>query len=329
VTVHLHSFGHAHPEVEITNAFLEELDIGTSDAWIVDRVGIRSRRTVLPLSYIRDTRNQNPQASAEAATCNNSDLGARAAELAIERAGIDRADVGMLIAGGSVPDTLSPAEACNIAGKLGLEVPAFDINSACTSLFVPLHLLSAMQPGTMPPFILLVVTETLTRVTDYNDRRTAVLWGDAAAAAVVSTSEPGRAEVVGTSLNSSPAGREKVVIPRETFFWQDGQAVHKFGIKRMAERIRGLQADYADPERPTFLVGHQANLRMLETVCKLCRISPEHHFYNVPEFGNTAAAGSPSVLSMNWDRWRSGDQIAVAGVGAGLTWGGYMLRFVR
>ncbi|HEY5658513.1 MAG TPA: ketoacyl-ACP synthase III, partial [Myxococcota bacterium] len=93
MTVFLHGIGHAHPENEITNRFLEDLDIGTSDAWIMERVGIHSRRTVLPLDYIRETRNANPAAALEAAELSNADLGARAAEMAIERAGVAREDI--------------------------------------------------------------------------------------------------------------------------------------------------------------------------------------------------------------------------------------------
>jgi 3-oxoacyl-[acyl-carrier-protein] synthase-3 len=91
--------------------------------------------------------------------------------------------------------------------------------------------------------------------------------------------------------------------------------------------IRDLQQEYRDPKRPWGFVGHQANLRMLERVCDACEIAPEHHFHNLVDFGNTAAAGSPSVLSQRWDSWGASNDVAVAGVGAGLTWSSYLLRF--
>ena len=329
MSLYLHGLGHFHPENQISNAFLEALDIGTTDAWILERVGIRSRRTVLPLDYIKHTRNADLRAAAEAAKYSNAEMGARAARMAIERAGISPGDVGMVISGSSAPDTLSPADACNVAQALGLEVPAFDMNSACTSYFIPIHLLSMMQPEKLPAFVLVVVPESLTRTVDYNDRATAVLWGDGAAAAVLSTRERGRAEYMGTLLGSSPAGRDKVVIPRHGYFRQDGQAVHKFAVKRMAESLKQLRAQHGDPQRRFNFVGHQANLRMLESVCKLCGIPAERHFRNVEQFGNTAAAGSPSVLSMHWDEWTTEDEVGVAGVGAGLTWAGYVLRCLR
>ena len=127
--LYLHGLGHYHPESEITNRFLEDLDIGTSDAWIMERVGIRSRRTVLPLDYIRETRNRDPREALEAAQISGPEMGARAARMAIRRAGIDVSEIGMVVSGCSAPDTASPAEACNVAGLLDLEVPAFDINS--------------------------------------------------------------------------------------------------------------------------------------------------------------------------------------------------------
>lgn len=330
MSLYLHGIGHFHPENQITNAFLEALDIGTTEAWILDRVGIGVRRTVMSLDYIKQTRNRDIRAAAEASKYTNADMGARAARMAIERAGISPGDIGMVITGSSAPDTLSPADACNVAASLGLEVPAFDMNSACTSYFIPIHLLSMMQPEKLPPFVLVVVPEALTRTVDYNDRTTAVLWGDGAAAAVLSTRERGRAEYIGTMLDSSPSGHDKVVVPRYGYFRQDGQAVQKFAVKRTAESFKRLREAHggAGGSKVAF-IGHQANLRMLESVCKLCGIPPERHFSNVEQFGNTAAAGSPSVLSMHWDEWKKDDEVAVVGVGAGLTWAGYLLRFSR
>ena len=163
MTLHLHGLGHYHPPNEISNRFLEELDIGSSASWVVERVGIRSRRTVLPLDYIRDTRNADPRAAMEAAVLDNAALGARAAEMALARAGLTVADVGWVIAGGSAPDTASPAEACNVAHRLGAEVPSFDVNSACTSFFVGVHLVASMRPEALPRFVLVVVPEALKR----------------------------------------------------------------------------------------------------------------------------------------------------------------------
>ncbi len=327
MTIYLHGLGHFHPEVEITNRFLEELDIGTTDQWIMERVGIRSRRTVMPLDYIRKTRNREPRAALEAALYSNADLGQRAATMALERAGLAAGDIGMLIAGSSATDTASPADACNIARALELEIPAFDVLSACTSFYVQLYLLSMMQSERVPDFILLVVPDALTRTVDYSDRSASVLWGDAAAAAVVSLRHPAPVEILGNTLASSPAGADKVVVPRLGHFSQEGRVVQTFGIKRMTRLLRDLQARYADDDREFHFVGHQANLRMLQNVCKQCGIPPERHHYNVEWYGNTGAASSASVISMRWEKWNAATDIGVAGVGSGLTWSSYLMRF--
>ncbi len=323
----LHGLGHFHPETEITNAFLEELDIGTSDAWIMERVGIRTRRSVLPLDYIRETRNQNPLLGQEAAIYTHGQTAVRAAAMAVERAGITLDDIGLVITGSSHPDSMSPADSCYVARELGLEVPSFDINSACTSFFTAMFMLSGMGPNALPDFILVVTPETLTTTVDYSDRSASVLWGDGTTAAVLSTRVPSSIEVVGNSLHSSPAGAEKVVVPVGGHFRQDGRTVQMFAIKKTVRLLRGLQKTYTDPERRLHFVGHQANLMMLRTVCQQCEIQDDRHHYNVVEYGNTGAAGAPSVVSMRWDDWRPGDDVAVVGVGSGLTWSSFVLRF--
>jgi 3-oxoacyl-[acyl-carrier-protein] synthase-3 len=329
MTLHLLGLGHFHPENEITNRFLEELDIGTSDEWILERVGIRSRRTVMPLDYIRETRNREPRAALEAALHSNAELARRAAGMAIARAGIAPSEIGMVISGSSAADTASPAEACNVARALDLEVPAFDVNSACTSFFVQLNLLACMRPEALPDYVLLVAPDSLTKTVDYSDRAAAVLWGDAASAAVVSTRHPGPAQVLGSTLESSPAGGDKVVVPRLGHFRQEGRTVQTFGIKRMVRCLKGLRERFGEHDRRLHFVGHQANRLMLESVCQQCRIPPELHHTNVEWFGNTGAASAVSVLSMQWEKWTSSDDVAVVGVGAGLTWSSYLLRFER
>lgn len=323
----LHALGHAHPDAEISNAFLEALDIGTDDAWIRGRTGIRSRRTVLPLDYIRDTRNRDPRAALEAATVGNAELARRAAEAALARAGIGRGDVGMVLCGSSAGDTTTPAEACHVARALDLDVPALDVGSACTSFFAHLHLLAGMRPEALPGWVLLAVPETLTKTVDYTDRASAVLWGDAAVAAVVSLRHPGRARVLDTALHSDPSGADKVTVPRGGHFAQQGHAVQSFAIRRTATGLERLRRAHERDGRTLHFVGHQANLRMLEAVCRQCEVSPERHHANLEWYGNTGAAGAPSVLSMAWEKWGPDDDVAVAGVGAGLTWSSFLLRF--
>ena len=326
MTLHVHGLGHFHPENEITNRFLEELDIGTSEEWIVDRVGIRSRRTVLPLDYLRETRNADPRAGAEVAVYDTAELGRRAAERALRSAGIAAADVGLVLSGSCATDITTPAEACEIASRLGISALALDVHSACTSFVAHVNVLEMMRPEALPDYVLIVTQEAMTRTLDYGDRGTAVLFGDGAAAAVVSPRLPGRAVVVDAFLASDPAGSQKVAILRNGFFGQDGRAVQMYAIRKTVEQLQRLQAAHADPDRALHFVGHQANLRVLQTACERAGIAPERHHRNVELFGNTAAASAPSVLSMVWDKLGPDDDVAVIGVGAGLTWGSFLLR---
>lgn len=327
VGLNLLGLGHFHPGNEITNRFLEDLDIGTHDEWILERTGIRSRRTALPLDYIRETRNRDPRAGVEAAEMSNAAMGARAAELALERAGIGAADVGLVLAGGCAPDTTAPAEACNIAALLDIEVPSLDVSSACTSFIAGIYLLSLMDPAKLPPHVLLVTAEPMTRTVDYDDRSSAVLWGDGALAAVLSTRERGRARLLAHHLISAPHNADKVVVPRIGHFHQEGRAVQTFAIRRTGDLLEVCREEHEQEGRAFHFVGHQANLRMLESVCKRCAIPADRHHSNVEWFGNTGGASSGSVLSQIWDKWTEHDDVCVVGVGSGLTWGSYLARF--
>jgi 3-oxoacyl-[acyl-carrier-protein] synthase-3 len=318
--LYLHGIGHFHPENEIDNAFLESLDIGTNDRWITERVGIKSRRTVLPLDYIRATKNADLRAAPEAALYQNAETGRRAALMAIERAGISPADIGMVIAGGCSPDTCIPAEASRIARALGIAVPAFDLHAACSTFGAHVHFIDRMGPSA-PEFVLVVQPENVTRTVDFRDRSTAVLFGDATSAAVISTKVPARAQVVFSSFNTDPSGCDEVMIPRTGHFRQNGAAVQKFAIKKMSALLREIE-DRVGPDRRErlFYVGHQANLTMLESVCRRAEIPPERHLHNIVRFGNQCAAGAPTVLSQRWQDLRPGDVAALVVVGSGLSW---------
>lgn len=322
--VYIHGLGHFHPDNVIDNKFLEDLDIGTSDEWILERVGIKARRTVLPLSYIRETHNSDQHLAHEVAEYSNATTGKKAAEMALQKAGIDRSQIGMVIAGGCSPESLTPAEACSIASELGIEANAFDLNSACSSFGSQLYFLSLMQPEALPEFILLISPENNTKSIDYSDRNTAVLWGDGSSAAVVSTKVSSRARVTSSTLTSSPKSWDKVRIPRMGYFAQEGATVQTFAIKRTISCYNEIRKKFGGQP---FLISHQANLIMLESVCTRCDIPPEKHFFNVDEFGNTGAAGAPTVLSQNWNKFKAGDRIALIVVGAGLTWSSIAIEF--
>ena len=324
----LHGVGHFHPDNVIDNRFLESLDIGTTEEWILDRVGIRERRTVLPLDYLRQTKNADLRAGQEAATLSNVETGKRAALQALARAKLQPSDIGMVIAGGCSPEMQIPSEACRIAAALGIEAPSLDINSACSSFGAQLHLLSHLRP--LPRFVLVVNPENTTRVVDYRDRSTAVLWGDATSAAIVSAEVPSRVAIHQTLLDSSPAGHASVTIPKFGHFAQEGSAVQRFAIKTTLACLEQLLPAARERVKQTGgrvrFIGHQANALMLDSVVRRAELDPADHFHNVERFGNTGAAGAPSVLSEHWDRLAKGDTICLVVVGSGLTWAGMTME---
>jgi 3-oxoacyl-[acyl-carrier-protein] synthase III len=325
----LHAFGHFHPETVISNAFLERLGIDTNDTWIVERVGIKTRHTVLPLDYIEQTKNRDPRAALEAATMTNAQTGAAAARLALVRSGLTAKDIGMVVAGSCSPDECIPAEANRIAAELGVDAPALDIGSACSSFCSQLYFLEAMRPEKLPDFVLVVNPDNSTRVVDYSDRSGCVLWGDASSAAIVSPRVPGSWRISHTYLKGDPVGADKVVVPRFGHFRQHGAEVQKFAVRRATETFEALRESFvASGGRGTDVrfIGHQANLRMLEAVAKRIEVSVPNHFYNVDRRGNCGAAGAPSVFSEQWGQPELGDVIAMCVVGSGLTWSGALFE---
>jgi 3-oxoacyl-[acyl-carrier-protein] synthase-3 len=317
--LYLHSMGHFNPENIITNKFLEDLDISTNNEWIIERVGIQNRRTVLPLDYIRKTKNSNPHAAFEARQYKNAQMAANAAKIALARASLKLEDIGMVISGSSSPDNVAPAESSAVAAELGIEVPCLDMNSACSSFGMQINFLSRMKPEELPDYILVVDSETLTKCVDYNDRSTAVLFGDGSAAAIVSTKIPARAAFLSCFFDSKPSDWAKVGIGYDWYFHQDGNAVQGFAIRQTTESVKILQDIFAVEARRFLFIGHQANLLMLKTVSERRGIKPENHWYNVDQFGNTGCCSAPTVLSMHWDEIKIGDRIAMAIVGAGLS----------
>jgi 3-oxoacyl-[acyl-carrier-protein] synthase-3 len=329
--LYLHSVGHFHPEAVITNAFLESLDIGTDERWILERVGIRQRHTVLPLDYIKRTLNKDPRGAQEAATLTNGQTGARAGRMALERAGRSPAEVGLVLSGSCSPDECIPAEANRVAEALGVDAPALDLASACSSFASQLYFLEAMRPEKLPDFVLVVNPENSTRVVDYSDRNTCVLWGDCSTAALVSPRIPGPWKVTETRLAGDPSGADKVRVPRLGHFTQQGSEVQKFAIKRTHETLEAVRGAYLErtpgkTEADVTFIGHQANLRMLESVVRRGGVPAERHLYNVHLRGNVGSSGAPSVLSEHWGQPALGEAVALCVVGSGLTWAGVLLE---
>lgn len=324
--VYLHGIGHFYPENVISNQFLEELDIGTNEEWILERVGIHARHTVLPLDYIKATKNQDIRAAFEAALYNNIQTGTAAARMALQRAGLKPSDIGLVISGSCAPDTLTPAEASTIAAALEIECPCFDINSACSTFGTQINFLAGMKPEALPPYVLVVNPENTTRSINYADRNTAVLFGDGSSAAVISATQPSNKYFTSCLCDSNPSAWEKVSIPRLGYFQQDGNAVQRFAIRRATDSLLILKDSFPVACDQFKFIGHQANLSMLNTVCERAGIAPENHWCNVVQYGNTGCSGAPAVLSQHWEDLQPGYHVAITLVGAGLTWTHMLLK---
>ena len=318
--IYLHGMGHFHPENIITNKFLEDLDIGTNVDWILERVGIETRHTILPLDYLRDTKNADPRATTEARLYSDAQMGAVAARMAIERAGIRAEDIGMVVCGSSSPEYLSPAQAATVACELGIDVPCFDLNSACTTFGVQMHFIEMLQPEMLPPYVLVVDVEGLTPMIDFSDRAAAVLFGDGSAATIISKTIPSPIAFSYCDMSSKPSLWDKIKVPRWSYFEQEGSAVQGFAIRKTTDGLRSIKSSVPSHAKRFLFVGHQANLGVLRTACERAEVAEENHWHNVTEFGNTGSAGAPSVLSQHWHDLRPGDYVALALVGAGLTW---------
>lgn len=318
--IYLHGMGHFHPDNIISNPFISELDIGSDDEWIMDRVGISSRFTSLSLDYIRETRNKDPRGAWEASQYTRQEMGVKAADMALSRAGITAEDIGLVISGTSTPEHTIPAEAACIAAGLNIEAPCFDLNSACSTFLVQLAFLNNMKPEKTPAYILIINPENYTHVVDYTDRNTVPLFGDGTSAAVVSLTIPSDKFFSHLHCDSSPMEWNTVRIPRMGHFTQQGKVVQGFAIRTATQSLRRLKSHDPDHESSLTFIGHQANFLMLNHVCHRCDIPPNRHWFNVVDHGNTGAASAPSVLSQNWDRLKEGQRVAMVVVGSGLTW---------
>ncbi|HOS15340.1 MAG TPA: 3-oxoacyl-[acyl-carrier-protein] synthase III C-terminal domain-containing protein, partial [Smithella sp.] len=206
------------------------------------------------------------------------------------------------------------------------DVPCLDMNSACSSFGMQINFLSKMQSETLPPYVLVVDSETMTKSVNYADRSMAVLFGDGSAAAIVSTQVPSRAVFCDCRFEARPQAWEKVGINYLWRFYQDGNAVQGFAIRTTTEGVKQMRDKFAREAERFIFIGHQANLSMLKTVCERTGVSSEDCWHNVDQFGNAGCCGAPSVLSGHWDELKPGDRVALSIVGAGLAWAHLMLK---
>ncbi len=318
--------GFAHPVGEITNEFLEKLEVGTTAEWITEKIGIRTRKTSLPIEYISKTRNQRPHDAISVATDTSMTLGLRAAEMALERAGIKAGEVGLLLVNACTPCATSPTESHRLAEALGIEAPAHDLFTACPVFALHIDYLANFESEALPDYVLCISTATLTQHVNYNDRSDGAIWGDGAGAWVISPRKPGKLKVLDSTYHSDPSRSQAVVVDTWGHFKQDGRAVRDFSVRQTVRLVKRMEEEFKLDWSRDIFIGHQANLTMLQQITGNREIPESNHWYNVAEVGNQAGAGAPIVLAQRWHEIKPDQRIAIAVVGAGLSWGSVLLQ---
>jgi 3-oxoacyl-[acyl-carrier-protein] synthase-3 len=313
------------PERRLTNADLERM-VETSDEWIKTRTGISERR----------------MAADEDAT---SDLAARAGTRALERAHISPGDVDLLIVATSSPDMLFPSTACLAQAKMGLTCPAFDLNAACTGFIYALQVATSAIESGRARTVLVIGAEVLTRLLDFTDRTTCILFGDGAGAVVLSASdEPGvlgvhlGADGTGADLLSIRAGGSAApcmidrIAAGEQYMQMNGNEVFKFAVRAIPKVTQqALTESHLTVADVDWLVPHQANQRITDTVGERLGIPHERVVSNIAETGNTSTASIPLALDALYTAGslHAGDVLALVGFGAGLTFGAAIVRLTE
>lgn len=324
--VKISSVGTCVPERVVTNDELS-LSLDTSDDWISSRSGIRERRVA-----------ENGQAA--------SDLGAVAAARALEAAGLKPTDLDLIIVASLSPDMLFPATASLVSGAIGADgVPAFDLSAACTGFIYALASGSAFVASGQAERVLVVGAEVVSRMIDWTDRATAVLFGDAAGAVLLEPAANADEGIMGFDLGNDPDGAGHISLPaggsrlpasaetvekRLHSLKMNGREVFKFATRIIASSSQKVLADQGlTVEDIDLFVPHQANIRIIDTAAKKLGIPPERVFSNLERYGNTSCASIPLCLdeAAAAGRLQSGDLVLMVGFGAGLAWGSCLARF--
>ena len=317
--------GAAVPEKVLTNFDLEKM-VDTTDEWIRERSGIEKRHIL-----------------EEDKT--NSDLATLAGQRALKEAGISAKQLDFLIVGTVTPDSSFPATACRVQAKIGATAAAaFDVVAACSGFLYGLTLADSYLKSGKGKYGLIIGSEVLTRITDWEDRATCVLFGDGAGAAVVGPSD-GEKGILSTYIKSDgrlgdllympgggiahPASHE-TVDKRMHFIKMKGREVFKHAVRTMADAaIHGLKESGHKADDIDLLITHQANIRIIDAISKRLKLSREKVFINIQEYGNTSAASIPIALdqAIREDRIREGDLCLLVAFGGGFTWGSILLQF--
>jgi 3-oxoacyl-[acyl-carrier-protein] synthase-3 len=324
---HITGWGMAVPDAILTNADLEKM-VDTSDEWIISRTGIRERRI----------------AAKHESTAT---LAARAGLRALESTSLLARDLDLIIVASASPEHLFPATACLVQDSLGaVRAGAFDLSAACSGFIYAVHMATqAIRTGAIDN-ALIIGAETLSRLVNWEDRETCVLFGDGAGAFVLEArTTPGgvlsgvlRSDGSGASLLAVPAGGSRMPASIDTVehnqhkIQMNGREVFRFATRVMASATREVIADAGlalnDIE---LVVPHQANLRIIEAAARGLHLPMERFMVNIERYGNTSSASIPIAMceAVQQGRVRPGDHVVLVGFGAGLTWGALVLQWVE
>jgi 3-oxoacyl-[acyl-carrier-protein] synthase-3 len=317
--------GYYVPDVVLTNADFEKT-LDTTDEWIVSRTGIRERRIARP----------------DQAT---SDLAIEATNRALADAGLTPKDIDIILVGTATPDMPFPSTACLIQHRIGAtQAAAFDITAACSGFIYGVTIAQSLIVSGKARRILVLGVETLSRIMDYEDRATCVLFGDGAGAVVMEACEPGDG-VLGSYLRSDGSFAELLYLPgggsrrplteerlrnREQYVKMKGDGLFKYAVKAMVgaamEVLREAGLTTADID---FVVPHQANIRIIDGVLSRLHVPPEKSIINIDRVGNTSSASIPIALGEAKEKGliKRGDRILMVAFGGGLTWGALLLKY--
>jgi 3-oxoacyl-[acyl-carrier-protein] synthase-3 len=306
------------PEKVLTNRDLEKM-VDTSDEWIRTRSGIRERHIA---------------ADGEVA----SDLAYAAATRAIDSAGLTPADIDLVIVATTTPDMVFPSTACILQSKLGIGgCPAFDVQAVCSGFVYALNIANMFICSGQAKRALIVGAEVYSRILDWTDRTTCVLFGDGAGAVVLGASdEPG---ILASKLHADGSYSDKLSVPGwvcggkttgSPFVQMDGGSVFKFAVgvfEEVAHEV--LDAAGLTIADVDWFIPHQANIRIMEASARKLKLPLDRLISTVERHGNTSAASIPLALdeSVSAGRIKRGDTLLLEGVGGGFTWGGVLLRY--
>ena len=314
------------PEKRITNHDLEQM-VDTSDEWIRQRTGIIERRMAAP----------------EQAT---SDLAYEASVQAIADAGLEPKDIDQIIVATVTADTIFPATACRLQHKLGCRmIPAFDLAAACSGFIYAMAVArTAIAVGTAK-HVLVVGAETLTRITDYQDRNTCILFGDGAGAAVLSPATEGDSYIIDTHFAADGSGADLMILPgggsrfpaspemleqRLNFTKLEGRAVYKNAITKIVALVNeSLARCNLTSDDIKLIIPHQMNARIIESAAKHLDIPVDKIFMNLDRYGNTSAATVPIAIAeaSREGRMKKGDLVVLVAFGGGMTWASALMRW--